>query len=108
MVIAASASDAVTGPRKSHLNKRLLTTRSGHETPKKATAYAIVMTSPATSTLMTRATLQNASGKRAAIPEPNNKYGYEPKAGAVAPAIRYNIRRRPERVNIREKARIKL
>jgi hypothetical protein len=54
MVIIASAREAVTGPRSSHLNRRLLTTRSGQETPKKATAYAMVITSPATSRLMTR------------------------------------------------------
>ena len=71
----ANASDAVTGPRSSHLNKRLLTTRSGHETPKNATAYAMVMTSPATSRLITNAVLQKASGNRAATPEPNKRYG---------------------------------
>ena len=37
IVIIASARDAATGPRSSHLNKRLLTTRSGQGTPKNAT-----------------------------------------------------------------------
>src|SRR5512137_1877499 len=36
-VVIARTVDAVTGPRISHLNNRRLTTRSGHETPKKAT-----------------------------------------------------------------------
>src|SRR5829696_7281368 len=107
-VITASARDAVTGPRNSHLNKRLLTTRSGQDTPKNATAYAIVITKPATKRLIATAALQNARGNCEAIPEPNKRYGYEPSAGAVAPAMRYNILRWPERVNMRENARMKL
>ena len=59
MVINARAADAVTGPRMIHLNKRLLITRSGHETPKKATAYAIKITSTPTNKLITVAALQN-------------------------------------------------
>src|SRR5215510_5841250 len=99
-VIMVNARDAVTGPRSNHLNNRLFTTRSGHDTPKNATAYAINTTSTATNKLMMKATLQNNNGNSAATCEPNNKYGYEPSAGAVAPAIRYNIRRCPDRVNI--------
>src|SRR5262245_19874008 len=93
IVITANAKEAVTGPRSSHLNNRLLTTRSGQETPKNATAYAMIITNMATSTLITKAVLQKKSGYRAARSEPNKRYGYEPSAGAVAPAIRYNIRR---------------
>src|SRR5258706_12546814 len=101
MVMKASVAEAVPGPRMIHLNKRLLITRSGHETPKNATEYAITITKAPTTALITVATLQNKYGWAAAIPEPNSKQGYEPTAGAVAPAIRYNMRRRPERVSMR-------
>ena len=38
IVIKPSATEAVTGPRMIHLKSLLLITRSGQETPKKATA----------------------------------------------------------------------
>src|SRR5215216_2168869 len=72
-VTTAKASEAVTGPRSSHLNKRLLTIRSGHETPKNATAYAMTITRIATSRLMIKAVLQKNNGYRAARSEPNKR-----------------------------------
>ena len=60
VVVSARTVDAVTGPRISHLTRRLLTTRSGQDTPKKATAYAITIMSTDTKRLAIRANIQKA------------------------------------------------
>jgi hypothetical protein len=88
-VVIAKIVDAVTGQRINNLNKRRFTTLSGQETPKKATAYAIRINNADTTKLLNVTTVQKIIGYLAAIPDPNRRYGNDPKAGANAPINRY-------------------
>ena len=75
MVMIANTVEAVTGPRINHLSSLRFTTRSGQGTPKKATAYAIRISSTDTSKLLRVTANQKISGCWDAKVKPKSRYG---------------------------------